>query len=210
MTNQNELSDNADALLRKGRWLIQPDHPDYNLCLDLAHMGYLVHAHKAYTEPMQHEFFTTRKGRRYLAQLDAPAQPEQTRMEQFKQDYPEIDGLLRNICKINQALEVRYSELTDLVNDITPESQVRQELRVAIETIADYLPRCQKQASRFNPAQIEILDAFLGGLLFEAELDGVTENNSDFVYAEFGRRVVASAKHYQAMVNAAREDKVES
>ena len=113
-------------------------------------------------------------------------------------------------ARIGRQVADALSRIADLVNDITPESQVRQELRVAIETIADYLPRCQKQASRFNPAQIEILDAFLGGLLFEAELDGVTENNSDFVYAEFGRRVVASAKHYQAMVNAAREDKVES
>ena len=57
----------------------------------------------------------------------------------------------------------------------------------------------------FTPEQARILNAFLRGVLFHAQLDDLVEVDSDVAWARFGKTVFKTAQHYQARVNAAGE-----
>ena len=151
MTDQNELSERAIRLLRLMREdsrISQSWDRDIQLLLDLANLGYAAHWSRYNDVPTQHKFAITKAGRDYLAELDKSEQPEQTRMEQFAEDYPEINGFLRGLpAGENLDITASIRMLTDIVNNITPESQVRQDLRDAQDLAIYFQEQCQRQAN---------------------------------------------------------------
>ena len=142
MTEQTELTYEAFALLLEfqndSQSIISSWHRAIRPHLELVSLGLLAHERNHNNVPAQNKFSITDRGRDYLSKLDTPAPPEQSHMEQFTEDYPEINGVLEGIGhdfpKVKQRLDFLFARL----NDFAPESQVRQDLRVALDVIAEY------------------------------------------------------------------------